>query len=47
MTKEQVPSILAIKRHDDASVFKPDGSGDLALVARMPAAAWIKAAKGQ
>ena len=24
MTKEQVPSILAPKRHDAASVFKPE-----------------------
>ncbi len=30
----------------EASVFKSDGSGELALVARVQAAEWIKAAKG-
>ena len=30
----------------EAAVFKPDGSGELALVARVQAAEWIKAAKG-
>ncbi len=30
----------------EASVFKPDGSGDLVLVARIQAADWIKAAGG-
>ncbi len=30
----------------EASVFKPDGSGELALVARVQAAEWIKAARG-
>jgi phosphohistidine phosphatase SixA/plastocyanin len=30
----------------DASVFKPDGSGELTLIARVPAADWLKAAKG-
>ena len=29
----------------EAAVFKPDGSGELALVARVQAAEWIKAAK--
>jgi phosphohistidine phosphatase SixA/plastocyanin len=30
----------------EASVFKPDGSGDLVLVARVQAAEWIKIARG-